>query len=216
MASRRPAKPNQQPPAEVRAAISRLREVYAQGQEILAACPPGKWHRIAEEARSRRIHTETARDMRKLAQRYTPEQFEALCLECERHGRALGPSYVFAFLVVRDLRERRKFQNRVIREGWSLARVDSELRRGKRAGKGRTHKMPATVEDACAWLERRSQSWLRWLEGLDPEEEPEDQITMAELPGDLQRHLIRLRKVLEAVQDRATEHLRQAEKRPSK
>jgi len=214
MTARRSGRRSRQPSAEVRAAVARLRETYAQGQEILAACERGKWGDIAEQARFCEIHPETARSMRKFAEGYTEKQLDALMEQAKRYGRALGPSHVYKFMTIENLSARRTFQTKAITEGWSLSRIEAELRRfhGKRGHVGRKPKMPVTVEDACVQLEGMAGTWLRWLDVLKakPVEKsngPGERIGISDLPRGLRKDLRELRPALQRIRARAKRRL---------
>jgi len=214
MTARRSEKGSKRPPVEVRAAVARLRELYAQGQEIADKCERGKWGDIAEQASLHGIHPETARSLRKFAERYTEKQLDALCKQAERYGRALGPSHIYKFLTIRKIAERGKFQRRAITEGWSLSKIEAELRRfhGKRGHVGRKPKMPVTLDDACVQLESMAQTWLRWLNALeaqpaDETTDPLERIKLSDLPRGIRADLKRLLPILQQIQAQANRRL---------
>src|SRR5438105_3722029 len=123
--------------AKVKAAVEKIREFYALGQEI----PPKLAHKqtydqgvIKAEAQRRHINEDTIRKARQFAdsvEGYSPEELEELCSLIEGvqpgqdEGKAIfGKTHLIRLLSVRPKRRRAVLQRLAIKKGWSSAELE--------------------------------------------------------------------------------------------
>ena len=154
-------------------AVAKLWEDYALGLEILEKCPKTtKSDGLGDErikALADKLHRnpDTIRKLRQMVEKpngYTKTEFKALCKLCLDNDHPLGRSHVFKFMTVPRGSQRRKFQSRAIKNGWTMARIRQELRRqfGHRRQGGRRPRLPVNVPDALSQLDEMCLTWERW------------------------------------------------------
>jgi len=162
------------------------------------------------EASRRKINTDIARKNRQFADPehgYTAKDLEELCRLCDEHDCVFGVTSVYKLLTIKDRNERSEIQETAIRNRWTLAELEVELRRrfGSRGSGGRRPKMPATKGETLVQLESMSLTWIRWCDGLgvkaiapnDEEKKDKPPAPLRNLPNEIQEQLASMRTMFE-------------------
>ena len=184
-------------------AEQKLRGYYALGQRILAACkkanPEGKPYSkgiiqgFAEKVDRSREYCDKARQF---AGVYSKKDLESLCKLRNSQGSPLSTDHVRKLLRVEDGPLRRRLQAEAADNDWGSKRLAAEItkRIGKSSEIRRGPTRPKTRHDALAHIEKMSDGWLRWFDGL---QEPGDEnlgresATLEDLPKSVQEKLKR-------------------------
>ena len=119
--SRPPVTPHRPPDTDdaVEAAIAKLEVHYRRGKNSLAESE----HRARYGSSTVQLHKD-----RVFADRYTRDEFDKLAEKCRKHHTALGRTFVDRLATVHDKRKRGGLETRVIRERWSVSRLNREIR----------------------------------------------------------------------------------------
>jgi hypothetical protein len=142
---------------------------------------------------------------------YGPEDLDELLGLCQKHGRALGFTKIGKFLVIRDKRERRKFQRQAIEQGWSLGETEAELfrRRGRRAKVGRRPKIPETTVELLVGLESWCLRWRRLHEDLAGKASAAGEpVRLADLSAGLRKWFVEAAEAIERLEGAVTSELK--------
>ncbi len=181
-------------------AEQKLRDYYALGQEILAeskkAKPKGKKYSagviqgFADKIGKSLDYFEKAR---RFAKAYKEKPFEKLCKLRNSKGMPLTTDHVRKLLPL-DERLREELQSEAAKNAWGSKRFADEIRKrtGKSSKKRRGPTRPKTGPDALAHIEKMSDGWLRWLDGLqDPGDKKlgREAATVDDLPPQVQQEL---------------------------
>ncbi len=218
-------------------AEQKLRGYYALGQKIRAACkkanPEGRPYSkgviqgFAEKVDRSREYCDKARQF---AEVYSKRDLENLCKLRNSKGNPLSTDHVRKLLRVEGGKLRRRLQVEAADNDWGSKRLAAEItkRIGKSSEKRRGPTRPKTRHDALAHIEKMSDGWLRWFDGL---QEPGDEelgrqsATLEDLPKSVQQRLKRtissIKKLLaEAEQSLNSERKKQGKrakrKKPAK
>ena len=174
-------KQHRDPDADVEQAIAAFRQAYREGEKIAERVDrEGRYGRgiVQDEARVRGINEDAVRKLRQFARSYTEKELDELCQCCRKHGRALGVSFVAKFVTIpRERKQRKKFQEEVIRERWSQGRIDKEIRVrfGRRRQGGKQPALAETVEGVLAQLDGVCLQWHRMIKRLQQRDEANGQ-----------------------------------------
>ena len=157
-------------PEVVERALDAIRAFYLRGQESLQKCSArGRKPRDADGAPRRGPYTEAMRKARQFARAYTPEELFELCVACREARFAIGATHLIRLLTASTKEERAAKQEQVIRERWSVSRLEREVRKSRsikdrthreRSGRGRV--VPADKLELLTQLETMVRSWGRW------------------------------------------------------
>ncbi len=162
-------------------AEKKLRKYHALGQEILAACeranPDGKSYskgviqRFAEKLDRSREYCDKARQF---AGVYDEDDLDILCDLRNSKKMPLSTDHVRKLLRVENLELREELQAEAADNDWGSKRFAAEItkRIGKSSEIRRGPTRPKTRYDALAHIEKMSDGWLRWFDGL---QEPGDE-----------------------------------------
>lgn len=193
--------------SSVQKAIQAIRGYYAVGQKSLDEHPGRMAHGgMDAEAAEYGLNPETLRKARVFADPtdgYTPKQLDRLCELCKKHDFAMGVSFIPLLLSV-PKKDRAAMQRQLIKEGWSRARLNREIkaRFGKRRDAGRK---PTPVNDVTDAFVRLSQFCGQWHSLCDAlREEPADGVeaVWAELPRAVQRAIGSVDEAMGSVEKR--------------
>ena len=147
------------PEPKVVAAIANLRQGYEVGRKILQRfgehAEPGQ-HLIEQAGREYNRSADSLRKWRQFALEYTKRDLDALCKLCLDRERALGVTFIFRLVAIKNKRKREEFQRMTIVNHWGFDRFARELRRFKLGYKrGRKALMPEGVREALAEIEEK-------------------------------------------------------------
>ena len=134
---------------------------------------------------------------------YTKEDLEELFGQLRKHRPVFGSSFV-GLLVTLSRGQRKSFQRRCIKEGWSKSRLESELkllRPNQRQG-GRRRRV-LNERQAIVDLEEKCETWRRWLVEvrLEPAGGAKKKCVFDRLPAEVRE---RLETAEVAIQELAT------------
>jgi hypothetical protein len=178
---KRPGSSLRRAPADLEAAIERIRTLHRLGRESLAETASGgrgKPGQARAEAERQGLYPLLLRKARRFADPqlgYTEEQLGELIGLCRRYGRAPGPVALMHLVGVPDRRLRRQLQRRLVAEGWGvrrlLAEVRGRLRRPWRGG--RRPRLPDDPAALLVLLGSRAEAWVRLDSALKAAGRPE-------------------------------------------
>lgn len=164
----------------IEAAIKKIEERYAIGQEILEQCGPTSPHGvIAPLADQYKINRDTAQKLRAMANPetgYTKSQLEKWFKLFRSEGRSLSITHFIKLVSVPRGAQRDHLTREALSHGWSSHELQSEILalQGRRREGGRCPKV-ASAEKFESQFKERIWSWRRWLdlhlqsiEELDP------------------------------------------------
>ena len=214
------------PAEKVQAAIKELRNIHAEGKDILKSYPFGRKSRkktMVAEARERGFSHEVVYKWRVFADPnlgYTDDELNALCGLCKELGVALGASFIPKFLTIRDKAERAEFQRRAISGRWTIRRVMQELllRYGNRRKAGGRHKILST-EDLLTELRSKAIWWRRLYKMLARKSGKQVRsagLSRDDIPGGIQEPLKQAVRAIKKLENAVTRHLDQLRKEPEK
>ena len=212
-------------------AEQKLRDYYALGQEILAASkkakPKGKKYSagviqgFADKIGKSLDYFEKAR---RFAKAYKEKPFEKLCKLRNSKGMPLSTDHVRKLLRVKNSELREELQVEAADNDWGSKRLAAEItkRIGKSSEKRRGPTRPETRHDALAHIEKMSDGWLRWFDGLQEpgdERQGRESAALEDLPKSVQEKLRRtvssIKKLLAEVEE-ALESERKKQGKPAK
>ncbi len=215
----------------------KLRGYYALGQEILAACeranPEGNPYSkgiiqgFAEKVDRSREYCDKARQF---AGVYSKKDLESLCKLRNSQGNPLSTDHVRKLLRVKKSELREELQAEAADNDWGSKRLAAEItkRIGKSSEIRRGPTRPKTRHDALAHIEKMSDGWLRWFDGLQEpgyENLGRESATLEDLPKSVQEKLKRtissIKKLLPEVErslnsERKKQGKRAKRKKPAK
>ncbi len=170
---------------DIQSAITKVRDYWLEGHESLQQ--HGERAPYGESS-------EWLRKARRFAHRYTEKQLNALLDKCERHEFTLGTSFIDRLVTVPDRRERSALETKVVKERWSRARLDREIRSryGSRRNLGRRPSQPTSTSEALSALSRLATKLTRWgaMMGWNPDtdrvrSDVEGNVSLTDLPKDV-------------------------------
>lgn len=198
--------------SDVEQANNEIREAYRLGQKINEKIGPWAAHGAMKGAEAEfGLTAEKARKFRQLAEVYSEEELEALLGCCTFYDRPIGVSYLYQLVTVpNDQGQRTKFEEEMIKEGWSWAEVDRQIqaRFGRRREPQKRRRVPGDKLGLLSLIETESYSWGRWQRdvldkaGKLPEAE--------QLPADLVKQLEAASKLVTELQQLAEQALEEA------
>ncbi|MCY2987466.1 MAG: hypothetical protein NTY19_06335 [Planctomycetota bacterium] len=175
-------------PAEVQAAIGKLRKYHQLGRQLSEEHEPGarRWADMRGVCKQYRLLAHQVRTLRKFANPktgYTEPALDQLCTQCQQHGRVVGLTAISHLLKIDDKRKRFQIQSKMIHGDWPDPRIVAELKRElKRPWKG--GRKPYVADDAAGvllQLQGFAVAWRRWSERFADADE--DKVTVR--PSDL-------------------------------
>lgn len=177
---------------DIDAELAALRKFYERGLELKQKfqdprVPYGSLRKIAEAGES----TEYANKSRRLAQAFTPTEFERLLSRFKRANHVLGIKSMIGLLRV-PAADRDGFVDRAIAERWSSSRMDLEIRKvlgNRRPLAGRKPHVAADADGVIVQLTDLCRQWARIIENIDAKK----------LPTRLQRAITSTEKAIESL-----------------
>ena len=204
-------------------AEQQLREIYAEGQAIRdRLARQTKSGRtvltIKSEAQKLGINVDYAWKSLKFADPvhgFSEDELDRLCKWVRQYRRIVGRAFVARLLTV-PKRSRMKFTETMLRDGWTLSELDTELARryGRRKHGGRRPKMLENLKDTLLGLDTKCLSWSRLADylhqprGADPP--GQRQIHLEDLPDDIRRGIVTVDRAIRQLQQVVGNHLFQA------
>ncbi|HUQ68695.1 MAG TPA: hypothetical protein VM165_04180 [Planctomycetaceae bacterium] len=199
-------------PKEVQDAVELLRRRHEQGRELAGKFP--KYERLPGPDESSALWYETegftnddsARKVRQFVdpkRGYTEKELGRLIRLCEKHERALGSSFVIRLLSVpKENHIRRRLESQLIREGWSMLRLNQELLSlfGRRRRGGEKRQVPADVSGMLSQLDQMALNWLRWTQRAG-EATADETTLLATLPRRIQEKVKVVAAALEKLRE---------------
>jgi len=171
----RTRRPSSSVPAKVQKGIDRIRAFYEIGKRSFGArsvSTLGK-KETEREATELGMNLDILEKARAFANfekgGYTEDEVDQLCILCVEHGHPLGPTFVHKFLTIPKARGRRRsFERETIAKGWTLVRVNVELRKrfGNRRFGGRRRRIPTERDDVLEQIVEEAKKWGRWHNSL--------------------------------------------------
>lgn len=207
---------------QVRKAIEKIRSFH----ELGLGLPAKQRHRdiyslkvIEGEAKRRGMNPETVRQARQFAEIYSEEEMEALChqvmekqADAEPHQPIFTRTHVVRLLSVGPKRRREALLRKAIEECWSCSRLENEIskRMGTRREGGRRPRIPNSLSDFYADLEKMCEAWRRWRAELErsPGEGRDKHVQLDDLPGRLRRPIIDVSEALAGLQQKVVMELK--------
>lgn len=160
------------PRSEVLAAIADLKAGYKIGRGILKRFGDRAehgGHQIDVVAKQCGRSADSLRKLRQFALVYSEAELNALCKLCRDNRRALGISFVYRFVAIKDKRKRAAFQRRAVVEHWGYSRLVRELRATFAHGhrRGRQPQLPDNIDQAAVELELAKRQLVALLRECD-------------------------------------------------
>jgi hypothetical protein len=105
---------------------------------------------------------------RQFAREFSKKEVYEICKLCRKHNFPLGVTLILRTFAVKNRKKRMALIGRVIREGWTQARLSAEIRDipGALHHKGRGRSLPDSREEARQQIVTRLGPNLRWLNDL--------------------------------------------------
>jgi hypothetical protein len=172
-------------PAQVLKAISKLRECYELGRQLLEdhGRDVKRWIDLKSVCERFDLPAYGVRTLRKFAATYTESDLERLCRQCEQHSRVVGMTVLRHLTKFHDRRKRARFQERLVAEGWGNMRIKAELKRSLRPtwNGGRKPDIAQDVFGVLLQLQGFAVAWRRWSERLADLDDDEVNVRPADL-----------------------------------
>ncbi len=208
-------------PAEVQAAIGKLRKYHQLGRQLSEEHEPSarRWADMKGVCKQYRLLAHQVRTLRKFANPktgYTEPALDQLCTQCQQHGRVVGLSAISHLLKIDDKRKRFRVQSKMIHGDWPDPRIVAELKRElKRPWKGGRN--PYVADDAAGvllQLQGFSVTWRRWFERFADEDENKVTVRPSDLDPEVQAAVRKVNKAFAALSDEVSRQQEEANRKP--
>jgi hypothetical protein len=168
---------------QVGEAVREIRAYWEQGRTSLRDVPETEYREdtIGNAARGLGWNVTKLRKARQFADPesgYTPQRLDELVRLLRQHRPVFGISHVGTLVTVPwddadESKRRGELQRRCVEGNWSKAELVAEIKRlfGSRRHGGRKRRVAADRVGAYVQLDAMADSWLRWVQRADPEDE---------------------------------------------
>ena len=155
----------------VELAIDRIREAHELGRMSREEHGPRTGigdQTIPKFAAERGYRRNAVERPRQFARLFETPDLNQIYRECRQYEFPLGVTLIYRVLPICDREKRMKLLRRVIREGWTQARLSFEMRTitGAKARLGRPRSLPKNQAEAKRQIVSRVTPTLRWLEDI--------------------------------------------------
>jgi hypothetical protein len=184
-----------------------VRQFHALGQRVLKASArrkrrgEGVWGTLEELGAKTAAEKNRLQEARHFASAYSTQQLEQLCQLGRDKGRPLSRWHVVVLIRVSDRGQRDRLARRCAQEGWSVQRLETEVRRiGPRRGYGgRGPSRPKSIEETLSVTEKLADRWIRWVNVLAEEavDAKQQGTAFSELPKKIRARLFAITREAE-------------------
>lgn len=150
--------------------VQHLWDLYGLGDKLIKGS--GAEEVAKELAEQHGCSTAFVKKAAQFVRAYDADDFDELLALQTPYTDVLGTGHLFVLMRISDRAARRELQKRVVRERWSVQKLEQFLKNegsqkyAANTKRGRKRKSPTTIKEALANLSKRSIAWLAAAEDL--------------------------------------------------